>query len=97
MEKGIVFRAYQRQSLGFRWLVAFSLLSTAGGILLVIANIERSSANIRAAKKGAFSGPAGTKRNLKKEDYLRHALRLKARVRMAYGDYAKAQPLAEQA
>lgn len=98
MEKGIISRAYQRQSLGFRWLVVFSMLTISGGFFAVIANIERGSANMRATKKGAFNGgPAGTKRHSGKEGYVRNALRLKARVRMAYGDYAKAQPLAEQA
>jgi tetratricopeptide (TPR) repeat protein len=98
MEKGLIFREINRNSLRFRWVLVFSILSTAGAIFLAFANLERSSANLPATKKIPFyGGPVGAERKPGKEDYLRNSLRLKARVYMAYGDYAKAQPLVEQA
>jgi tetratricopeptide (TPR) repeat protein len=98
MDKGIIFREVHRFSLRFRWLLVLLMLGAVGGVFAVIANISRSSANLPATKKGPFNGgPVGAERKPGKEDYLRNALRLKARVHMAYGDYAKAQPLVEQA
>jgi tetratricopeptide (TPR) repeat protein len=75
------FREVQRFSLRFRLLLALLMLAIAGGVFVATVNVKRRPANVTATEKVPCCG----------------TLRSMARIYMAYGEYAKAQRLAEEA
>jgi tetratricopeptide (TPR) repeat protein len=80
-ENSFIFRQVQRFSLRFRLLVVLLMLAIAGGVFVAAVNLRRRPTNVTATEKIPRCG----------------TLRSMARIYMAYGEYAKAQRLAEEA